>query len=81
MPPTALTAACASSWEYGLRIELTEVNGQPGAAFYDPEGGLTSVFCLETADGVVQTIRGVINPAKLAHLGPLTRLRETRGWS
>lgn len=41
-------------------------------------GGSGISFCLEIADGVLQIIHGVINPAKLAYLGLLTRLRETR---
>ena len=30
---------------------------------------------LDTADGVVQTIRSIINPEKLRHLGPLADVR------
>jgi RNA polymerase sigma-70 factor (ECF subfamily) len=30
-----------------------------------------SVLVLDVADGVVQTVRSVINPDKLAHLGPV----------
>jgi RNA polymerase sigma-70 factor, ECF subfamily len=39
--------------------------------FVDPSGRLTNVFVLDIADGQVQTVRSVINPAKLRHLGPL----------
>ena len=49
----------------------TEVNGQPGAIVRDPDGGLINVFTLDIADGAVQTVRSVINPDKLQHLGPL----------
>jgi RNA polymerase sigma-70 factor (ECF subfamily) len=45
---------------------------------YDADGGVVSVFCLEIADGRVQTFRSVINPAKLGHLGRLTTFREDR---
>jgi RNA polymerase sigma-70 factor (ECF subfamily) len=30
----------------------------------------------DVADGLVQTIRGVTNPDKLAHLGPVADARE-----
>jgi RNA polymerase sigma-70 factor (TIGR02957 family) len=46
------------------------VNGQPGAVAYDAEGRVASVFALDIADGVVQTVRSVVNPDKLQHLGP-----------
>jgi RNA polymerase sigma-70 factor (ECF subfamily) len=47
------------------------VNGQPGATVVDREGRIVSVFALDIVDGVVQTIRSLINPDKLRHLGPL----------
>src|SRR5262249_10958053 len=56
----------------GIRIELAAVNGQPGARFLDPRGRLVNVISLDIADGSVQTVRSVINPDKLAHLGPLS---------
>jgi RNA polymerase sigma-70 factor, ECF subfamily len=33
------------------------------------------VFALDVADGVVQTVRSVINPDKLRHLGPVADVR------
>jgi RNA polymerase sigma-70 factor, ECF subfamily len=59
----------------GVVIRPAEINGQPGAMFLDPGGRLINVFVLDIADGQVQTIRSVINPAKLRHLGFL--LAET----
>jgi len=50
------------------------VNGQPGAVAYDPQGRVASVFVLDIADGVVQTVRSVVNPDKLQHLGPTSDL-------
>jgi RNA polymerase sigma-70 factor (ECF subfamily) len=61
--------------DLGLRIEPRELNGQPGAFILDPDGQLTNIFALEIADGVVQTVRSVINPDKLRHLGPLADVR------
>ena len=59
-------------------IRPAEVNGQPGAMFLDPAGRLVNVFVLDIADGRVQTIRSVINPDKLRHLGPLADLDDLR---
>jgi RNA polymerase sigma-70 factor (ECF subfamily) len=57
--------------ELGLRIEAHTVNGQPGAIVRDPEGQVVNVFALDIADGAIQTVRSVINPDKLSHLGPV----------
>lgn len=59
-------------------IRPAEVNGQPGALFLDPTGRLINVFALDIADGQVQTIRSVINPDKLRHLGPLADVEGLR---
>ncbi len=61
--------------ERGVRIERAEINGQPGAMFLDGSGRLMWVMTVDIADGVVQTVRSVINPAKLRHLGPLADVR------
>ncbi|HEY8458724.1 MAG TPA: RNA polymerase sigma-70 factor [Actinopolymorphaceae bacterium] len=55
--------------QLNITIELHQVNGQPGAVLRAPDGKLVSVFSLDIADGVVQTIRSVINPDKLQHIG------------
>jgi RNA polymerase sigma-70 factor, ECF subfamily len=62
----------------GLLIRPAEVNGQPGALVLDPAGRLISVFALDIDGGQVQTIRSVINPDKLRHLGPLADLEGLR---
>ena len=54
-----------------LQIEPHTINGQPGAIVRTPDGEITNVFALDIADGVVQTVRSVINPDKLRHLGPV----------
>jgi len=56
----------------GVRAELVAINGQPGAKFTDPEGRLINVMTVDILDGVVQTVRSVVNPDKLSHLGPLS---------
>ena len=49
----------------------------------DVERRITNVFSLDIADGAVQTIRSVINPDKLRHLGPVADVyalfRQRRG--
>jgi RNA polymerase sigma-70 factor (ECF subfamily) len=62
--------------ELGMSIRRTEVNGQPGAMFVDRAGRLINVMSLDIVDGVVQTVRSVINRDKLRHLGPLSDLEE-----
>jgi RNA polymerase sigma-70 factor (ECF subfamily) len=59
----------------GITIRQTEVNGQPGAMSLAPDGRLMWVMSIDVADGVVQTVRSIINPAKLRHLGPLANVR------
>ncbi|MEU2339001.1 RNA polymerase sigma-70 factor [Streptomyces sp. NPDC013172] len=57
------------------RIDVTfephEVNGQPGAVFRDRDGKVLHILVLDVLDGQIQTIRSVINPDKLGHLGPV----------
>ena len=55
------------------------VNGQPGAVAYDAEGRVIGVFALDIADGLVQTVRSVVNPDKLQHLGATSDLYLRRG--
>ncbi|MGH2775317.1 MAG: RNA polymerase sigma-70 factor [Actinomycetota bacterium] len=52
-------------------IRYAEVNGQPGALLLDLNGHPVGVVSLDIADGLVQTVRAVSNPAKLRHLVPL----------
>jgi RNA polymerase sigma-70 factor (ECF subfamily) len=60
----------------GSTFELHEVNGQPGVIFRGPHGGVMSVMSFEVIDGRVATIRSVVNPDKLRHLGQVESLRE-----
>ncbi|OHV35149.1 MULTISPECIES: RNA polymerase sigma-70 factor [Pseudofrankia] len=52
-------------------VESREVNGQPGAIFRDRDGKVLSTMTLDILDGQIQTIRTVINPDKLGHVGPV----------
>lgn len=55
----------------GVEVEPHRVNGQPGAIFRDREGKVLNTLTLDILDGRIQTIRSVINPEKLGHLGPV----------
>ncbi|MEU3341045.1 RNA polymerase sigma-70 factor [Streptomyces sp. NPDC006668] len=55
----------------GVVAEPHRVNGQPGALFRDRDGRVVSTLALDILGGRIQTIRGVVNPDKLGHLGPV----------
>jgi hypothetical protein len=54
---------------------FAEVNGQPGAVFFDADGRAVLVVALDIAGGQVLAVWSVTNPEKLRHLhqlrGPL----------
>ena len=53
------------------RVEPHEVNGQPGAILRDRDGKVGGTMALDILGGRIQTIRSVVNPDKLGHMGPL----------
>jgi RNA polymerase sigma-70 factor (ECF subfamily) len=55
----------------GVALEPHEVNGQPGAIFRDRDNMVVATLTLDVLDGQIQTIRAVINPDKLGHVGPV----------
>jgi RNA polymerase sigma-70 factor, ECF subfamily len=55
----------------GLVPELKEINGQPGAVFHDREGRTLGIIVVDVLDGRIQTVRTLVNPDKLEHLGPV----------
>jgi RNA polymerase sigma-70 factor (ECF subfamily) len=60
--------------QYGERLGViglrsVTINGQPGALFLDREGRPVAAVTLDIADDLVQTVRAISNPEKLAHLG------------
>ena len=59
----------------GATMELRTINGGPGVVFRGPHGGVFSVMSFEIADSRVTTIRSIVNPDKLGHLGPVESLR------
>lgn len=55
----------------GGKLEPHEVNAHPGAIFRDRDNRVLNTWTLDVLDGRIQTIRTVINPDKLGHVGPV----------
>jgi RNA polymerase sigma-70 factor (ECF subfamily) len=69
-----LIAGLRALARFGVTSRREEVNGQPGALFFDREGRLISVMSLNVAEGQIQGVSSIVNPDKLRHLGPLADL-------
>ena len=52
-------------------IEPCQLNGDPGAVLRDRIGRVVGTMTLDILDGRIQAIRSVVNPDKLAHVGPV----------
>jgi RNA polymerase sigma-70 factor (TIGR02957 family) len=59
----------------GVSIEPVDVNGEPGALLLDGERRLIGVWAIEIDGAEIVALRSIINPEKLAHLGPLADTR------
>ncbi|MGV1046959.1 MAG: RNA polymerase sigma-70 factor [Solirubrobacterales bacterium] len=59
-----------------ISFRPVEVNGGPGALFFDSRQRLIGVTALDIADGEIKAIGSIANPDKLRHLGPVGNL----GW-
>jgi RNA polymerase sigma-70 factor, ECF subfamily len=66
-----LAALVVPFLQLGGVVEPHEVNGRPGAIFRDRDGKVINTWALDMLDGRVQTIRAVLNPDKLGHVGPV----------
>jgi RNA polymerase sigma-70 factor, ECF subfamily len=62
--------------EVGGTLRAAHINGQPGVMFLGDEDRIGAIMSIDVADGLVQTIRGITNPDKLEHLGPVLDARE-----
>jgi RNA polymerase sigma-70 factor (ECF subfamily) len=69
---TLVAAIVGAGVRRGVSFEFVRVNGQPGARCLDPDGLLINILCFDIVGGVVQTVRSVVNPDKLEHLGELS---------
>jgi RNA polymerase sigma-70 factor (TIGR02957 family) len=58
----------------GIQRRPTEINGSPGALILDASERLVSVVVLDIGGGQIQGINSIVNPDKLAHLGPTANL-------
>jgi RNA polymerase sigma-70 factor (ECF subfamily) len=52
-------------------VERHELNGHPGAIMRDRDGKIVGTMSLDVLTGRIQTIRSVVNPDKLGHMGPV----------
>jgi RNA polymerase sigma-70 factor (TIGR02957 family) len=60
----------------GVSAQPVEVNGGAGALFRDAQQRVLGVWALEIADDEIKSINSIVNPDKLAHLGPLGDVRS-----
>jgi RNA polymerase sigma-70 factor, ECF subfamily len=66
-----LTSIVPGLARVGVRWETHELNGQPGAISRDRDGKVLNALTLDVIDGRIRTIRSVLNPDKLRHMGPV----------
>jgi RNA polymerase sigma-70 factor (ECF subfamily) len=55
----------------GVSINPAEVNGGPGALYLDAQHRVIGVLALDVVGGRITGISAIVNPDKLAHLGPV----------
>ncbi|MEV0267826.1 RNA polymerase sigma-70 factor [Hamadaea sp. NPDC050747] len=72
--------------QLGVRVEVTMVNGGPGAVTFDADDRIVGVLGVTIVDGRITTIHSIVNPDKLRHLGPTSDLGRdlqsgARPWS
>ncbi|MFD5485683.1 RNA polymerase sigma-70 factor [Streptomyces virginiae] len=66
-----LTAVYPWLMRIGVTCEPHDVNGEPGAIFRDRDGKVLHLMVLDVFDGRIRTVRGLNNPEKLTHVGPV----------
>jgi RNA polymerase sigma-70 factor (TIGR02957 family) len=71
---TLINSVVARLPEVSLR--LAEVNGGPGALYLDAQQRLIGVMALDIDGGQITSISSIVNPDKLAHLGPVGDFRS-----
>jgi RNA polymerase sigma-70 factor (TIGR02957 family) len=62
----------------GMTSEPALVNGGPGIVNRDSQGRIIGVFALQVFGGVIQSVRSVVNPDKLQHLGSVSDFLRLR---
>src|SRR5487761_1225485 len=73
-----LIAGLRTAIRAGVTLRREEVDGHPGALFFDIEGKVAGVMILDVANGQIQGVSSIVNPDKLRHLGPVADLRALR---
>jgi RNA polymerase sigma-70 factor (TIGR02957 family) len=63
----------------GASIRPVEVNGTAGALLLDGDERLVGVWVLEIAGGQITSVNSIVNPEKLAHLGPVADANKLLG--
>jgi RNA polymerase sigma-70 factor (ECF subfamily) len=58
----------------GASIRPVELNGDAGALLLDGAGRLLGVWVLEIEGNQIHCLRSIVNPEKIAHLGPVADL-------
>ncbi len=58
----------------GASVRPVDVNGTPGALLLDGDDRLIAVWALDIAEDQIQSVSSIVNPDKLAHLGPVADL-------
>jgi RNA polymerase sigma-70 factor (ECF subfamily) len=59
----------------GASLREVEINGMAGALLLDGEDRLLGVWALEISGGQIQGLNSIVNPEKIAHLGPVADLK------
>ncbi len=54
-----------------IQIRPAEINGDTGALYLDERGRLIAVVALEIVDDQIASIKSIVNPDKLKHLGEI----------
>ncbi|KAA1395213.1 RNA polymerase sigma-70 factor [Aeromicrobium ginsengisoli] len=57
--------------EIDVHLQPRLLNGDPGVVLRDRDDRVVGTMTLEVLDGRIQTIRSVVNPDKLGHVGPV----------
>jgi RNA polymerase sigma-70 factor (ECF subfamily) len=61
-----------------MQIRPTEINGSSGALYLDGQQRLIAVVALEFAGGQITSINAIVNPDKVAHIGPVGDFTSVR---
>lgn len=62
-----------------VSLRPVDVNGGPGALLLDAHQRLIGVIALQIEGGLIQSISSIVNPDKLAHLGPVGDMASLLG--